>query len=85
MHLFTAWADPAFCMLKLIQSGLFGGRLFHVGTADLVKRYNDCLEDIGLQRTELKEFHIDGWGWSPEIAEEQQDRLYLSHGAANPY
>src|SRR5687768_892842 len=72
-------------MLKLIQSGLFGGKLFHVGSADMVERYNACLEDIGLERTQLKEFHIDGWGWSPEIAEEQQNRQYLSHGSANPY
>ena len=72
-------------MLKLIQSGLFGGKLFHVATKELVGRYNACLEDIGLERTALTEFHIDGWGWSPEIAEELQDKQYLSHGSANPY
>ncbi|MBL7939901.1 MAG: hypothetical protein JNL43_11120 [Flavobacteriales bacterium] len=72
-------------MLKLIQSGLFGGKLHHVATKELVERYNACLEDIGLERTKLKEFHIDGWGWSPEIAEEQHNKHYLSHGSANPY
>jgi hypothetical protein len=34
-------------MLKLIQSGLFGGQLFHVATKELVERYNACLDDIG--------------------------------------
>lgn len=72
-------------MLKLIQSGLFGGQLFHVGTKELVERYNECLDDIGLPRTGLNEFHIDGWGWSPEIADEQKNKEYLSHGSANPY
>lgn len=72
-------------MLNLINSGLFGGQLFHVGSADMVRRYNECLEDIGLTPTALEEFHIDGLGWSPEIAEEQHNREYLSHGAANPY
>ncbi len=72
-------------MLKLIQSGLFGRQLHHVGTARSVQRYNACLEDIGLQTTKLTEFHIDGWGWSPEIAEELQNKEYLSHGSANPY
>ena len=72
-------------MLKLINSGLFGGQLFHVATADMVRRYNECLEDIGLDTTALEEFHIDGLGWSPEIAEEQHNREYLSHGVANPY
>lgn len=72
-------------MLKLIQSGLFGGQLFHVATKELVERYNACLDDIGLERTELNEFHIDGWGWSPEIADEQQNKQYLCHGSANPY
>jgi hypothetical protein len=41
-------------MLKLIQSGLFGGHLFHVATKELVERYNACLEDIGLERTALE-------------------------------
>ncbi len=72
-------------MLNLINSGLFGGQLFHVATADMVRRYNLCLEDIGLDTTALTEFHIDGLGWSPEIAEEQHNREYLSHGVANPY
>lgn len=72
-------------MIKLIETGLFGDNLVPIHSALMVKRYNACLEDIGLTPTKLKKFHIDGWGWSPEIAEEQDDRFYLSHGLANPY
>lgn len=72
-------------MIKLIESELFGHNLIEVNNAAMVKRYNECLNDIGLAPTKLKKFHIDGWGWSPEIADEQGDRHYLSHGPANPY
>jgi hypothetical protein len=72
-------------MIKLIESGLFGGRLIAVDTPELVRRYNACLTDIGLPNTQLSHFHIDGWGWSPEVADELDDRYYLCHGIANPY
>ena len=72
-------------MIKLIESELFGHNLIEVSNPTMVKRYNECLNDIGLAPTKLKKFHIDGWGWSPEIADEQGDRYYLSHGLANPY
>lgn len=72
-------------MIKLIESELFGHNLIEVNNAAMVKRYNECLNDIGLAPTKLKKFHVDGWGWSPEIADEQGDRHYLSHGLANPY
>ncbi len=72
-------------MIKLIESGLFGEGLIEINTASMVERYNECLEDIGLIPTKLKAFHLDGWGWSPEIAEEQQNKYDHSHGFANPY
>jgi hypothetical protein len=72
-------------MIKLIESGLFGNLLFKVDTNQLVNRYNSCLKDIGLPQTKLTSFHIDGWGWSPEVADELGDKFYLSHGLANPY
>jgi hypothetical protein len=72
-------------MIKLIESGLFGGRLIAVDTPEMVERYNECLTDIGLPNTKLNRFHIDGWGWSPEVADELDDRYYLCHGIANPY
>jgi hypothetical protein len=73
-------------MESLIESGLFGRGLLPVNQGSMVDRYNACLEDIGLPRTNLTSFHIDGWGWSPEVAQERNDKFYLSHlGAANPY
>lgn len=73
-------------MQHLIPSGLFGRGLLPVQQPHLVDRYNACLEEIGLAKTYRTSFHIDGWGWSPEIAEEREDPFYLSHlGPANPY
>jgi hypothetical protein len=64
-----------------IDSGLLAVR-----QPSLVERYNACLEEIGLPRTYRTAFRVDGWGWSPEIAEEREDPFYLSHlGPANPY
>ena len=50
----------------------------------LLRRYNDCLKDMGLPETQLKSFRIDRMGWSPEIAVELKNPLYMSHGEANP-
>lgn len=73
-------------MNKLIASKLFGDGLVEITKPSLVERYNACLEDIGLKPTELKKFNIDGWGWSPEIANEKENPYYLSHnGPANPF
>lgn len=66
--------------LKLVNYGLI-----EINNSLLIKRYNDALNLIGLDRTELKNFFIDGWGWSPEIAKEKGDKFYLSHGLENPY
>lgn len=56
--------------------------LVEVSSPALVKRYNDALESLGLKPTKLPGFHLDGRGWSPEIAHEQTND-YLSHGPAN--
>ncbi len=72
-------------MIKLTESKLFGDRLYYINTPLMQKRYNRCLKDIGITPTKLKKFHVDGWGWSPEIAKEKEDRYYLSHGLANPF
>jgi hypothetical protein len=58
--------------------------LIEVSSPALVQRYNDALTSLGLKATNLKSFHIDGIGWSPEIAEEQSNTYYLSHGPASP-
>lgn len=69
---------------ELIQAGLFGRGLIAVDHPILVARYNACLQDMGLKTTALPKFQIDRMGWSPEIADEQNNSYYLSHGEANP-
>ncbi len=71
-------------MKELIEAGLFGRGLVSIDSPVLVKRYNACLTDMGLQRTALTSFQIDRMGWSPEVAFEQGNDYYLSHGDANP-
>lgn len=70
-------------MEKLKRSELFGAALVPV-TGALVARYNKCLSFIGTAPTQLTSFHIDAMGWSPEIADEKDDFLYLNSGEANP-
>ncbi|WP_420574823.1 DUF6638 family protein [Kordia sp.] len=70
-------------MEKLKRSELFGAALVPV-TGALVERYNKCLSYIGTAPTQLLSFHIDAMGWSPEIADEKDDFLYLNSGEANP-
>ena len=71
-------------MNQLIKAGLFGRGLVRIDRPVLVDRYNGCMVDMGLEPTVLTTFQIDKMGWSPEIAEEQGDNYYLSHGEANP-
>lgn len=71
-------------MKLLTKSGLYGKGLVPISLPPMVERYNLALEAIGMQRTSLKKFNIDGWGWSPEIAEEFGDENYLTQGMANP-
>ncbi|MEM7393424.1 MAG: DUF6638 family protein, partial [Verrucomicrobiota bacterium] len=58
--------------------------LVAVDTPKLVKRYNECLTEMGIGPTKLKTFRVDGMGWSPEIAAEKNRPDYLSAGVANP-
>jgi len=43
------------------------------------------LVKLGFTETKLKTFHVDGMGWSPEVAEEKEDLHYLNNGEANPH
>ena len=70
-------------MEALTQARLFGAGLVPIDTPPLVSRYNECLQELGIAKTELQKFSIDGLGWSPEIAEERKDRYYLSAGISN--
>lgn len=69
-------------MDKLKAAGLFGRELISV-SGSLAERYNGCLGMLGVEPTSLKRFHIDGLGWSPEIAEEKSNPFYLNIGEAN--
>ncbi len=69
-------------MDKLKAAGLFGRELVSV-SGSLAERYNGCLAILGMEPTALKTFHLDGMGWSPEIAEEKNNPYYLNIGEAN--
>lgn len=59
--------------------------LLEVNSQVLVDRYNECLQKLSIEPTQLTQFTIDKMGWSPEIAEEKNDPAYLHHGEANMY
>ncbi|GAA4882603.1 hypothetical protein GCM10023311_00860 [Flaviramulus aquimarinus] len=71
-------------MDKLKQANLYRSELIPI-SGKLVERYNKCLVKLGFTKTKLKTFHIDGIGWSPEIAKEKEDKYYLNNGEANPH
>ncbi len=71
-------------MQKLKEANLFRSELIPV-SGKLVERYNQCLIKLGFEPTKLKEFSLDGLGWSPEIAEEKKNIHYLNNGDANPH
>jgi hypothetical protein len=70
-------------MQKLKTANLYQSELIQI-SGKLVERYNECLYTLGFTKTKLENFSIDGIGWSPEIAEEQNNINYLNHGDANP-
>ena len=69
----------------LVKRRLWGDGLVLVTNPVLIARYNECLVAAGITPTQLKSFHIDGKGWSPEVAEEKGDPFYLSNGGAVQY
>ena len=71
-------------MNKLKEANLYRSELIPI-SGKLVERYNKCLVKLGFQTTKLTSFHIDGLGWSPEIAEEKKIIHYLNNGEANPH
>src|SRR3989338_1220052 len=70
-------------MQKLIEAGLYGHELVAIDDPKIVGRYNTCLESAGIKPTALLSLHIDGAGWSPEVASEKGDTLYLMNGTHN--
>lgn len=68
-------------MKELIEKGLMFGNLVHVQSRALISRYNRALTQLSGRETALTDFHIDISGFSPEIADELGDPLYLNpHG-----
>ncbi|MFQ6546540.1 DUF6638 family protein [Aestuariibius sp. 2305UL40-4] len=70
-------------MRRLIERGLMFGNLVEVSSPVWVDRYNRALDHLTGQQTALTEFHIDISGYSPEIADELGDDLYLNHAGVN--
>ncbi|MEL0456178.1 DUF6638 family protein [Flavobacteriaceae bacterium SZ-1-7] len=70
-------------MDKLKTANLYRSELIPV-SGKLVERYNKCLTKLGFSETKLDSFHIDGVGWSPEVADEKKNNHYLNNGEANP-
>ncbi|WP_375238808.1 DUF6638 family protein [Aurantibacter sp.] len=69
-------------MQKLKEANLYNHELIPI-SGKLVERYNTCLIKLGFTPTKLTNFHIDGIGWSPEIANEKDNVSYLNNGEAN--
>lgn len=70
-------------MKRLIQKGLMFGNLIHIDSPALVDRYNRALQHLVGKQTKLSDFHVDISGYSPEIGDELNDRLYLNHNGVN--
>ncbi len=67
----------------LRDNELIYGRLLTVDQPHLIERYNKALVAFGLQPTKLDSFEIDRTGFSPQIAEELNDPLYLDPNEVN--
>lgn len=70
-------------MKRLITRGLMYGNLIRIDAPALVERYNRALKQLAGRTTALTEFHIDLAGFSPEVAEELGDALYLNPKGCN--
>lgn len=61
----------------LRDNELIFGRLLPIEEKHLIERYNKALVAFGLKPTRLETFEIDRTGFSPQVAEELADPLYL--------
>ena len=71
-------------MDKLLGRGLLQAGLVNLNTPELIERYNRGLSALGLEETDREVIHIDGAGWSPEVAQDRKSNFYLAHGIINP-
>ncbi|HEY5818047.1 MAG TPA: DUF6638 family protein [Mesorhizobium sp.] len=67
----------------LRDNALIYGRLLPVEEPHLIARYNKALAAFGLKPTKLKTFDIDRTGFSPQVAEELNNPLYLDPNEVN--
>ena len=70
-------------MKRLIDKGLMFGNLVRVESHALIERYNRALAQLSGKRTGLDAFHIDISGFSPEVADELDEPLYLNPNGCN--
>ncbi|MBL8581176.1 MAG: hypothetical protein JNL61_02970 [Rhizobiaceae bacterium] len=70
-------------MNLLRDSELIFGRLLRIEEPHLISRYNKALTAFGLPATKLTSFDIDRSGFSPQVAEELGDMLYLDPNEVN--
>ena len=68
---------------RLIEKGLMYGGLVHVESPALAARYARALEKLTGRTTALTDFHVDVSGFSPEVAAELEDPLYLNPNGVN--
>ncbi len=67
----------------LRDNELIYGRLLPVDEPHLIDRYNKALKAFGLPPTKRTSFEIDRTGFSPQIADELGDPLYLDPNEVN--
>ncbi|MBX3568828.1 MAG: hypothetical protein KF914_12275 [Rhizobiaceae bacterium] len=67
----------------LRDNELIYGRLLPIEEPHLVERYNKALKAFGLPATQRSSFEIDRTGFSPQVAEEFGDPLYLDPNEVN--
>lgn len=67
----------------LRDNELIYGRLLPVEEPHLVERYNKALSAFGLPATKRSSFEIDRTGFSPQVADELGDPLYLDPNEVN--
>jgi hypothetical protein len=67
----------------LRENELIFGRLLPIEEPHLVDRYNKALTAFGLQPTKRTSFEIDRTGFSPQVADELNDPLYLDPNEVN--
>lgn len=70
-------------MNRLLEAELIYGRLLTLDQPHLIERYNRALAGFGLTPTALDHIDIDMTGFSPQVAEELNDRDYLDPGRVN--